>query len=265
MTNHSMTSPREAAPAGDRPAAPDGAGRALNPLWIISLFLGLAELTAGVATTQAKGWVQGLLAIFSVAFPSAVAAAFFLILWKRPLVLYGPGDYPDRPGIKDFSGALSSVTDRSLQNVDSAIRSAFDQVITPQLTTLGDDERRKSVIDKAVETARRDFRRNAIEVDISAIHPSLAESPLIFPVTDSTTVSDLLDAVYYSIAGFVDTFTYNYRWILEDPRTGRQYRDIGTRWAQTRLGGGRDTRRLSEVGLRPGLRLIARWLGVDAQ
>jgi hypothetical protein len=237
--------------------------RVLNPLWIISLFLGLAELTVGIATTQATGWIQGLLAIFSVGFPCAVAAAFFLILWKRPFVLYAPRDYPDKPGIQDYASAVSSAADRSLKNVEEAIRAAFEQVITPQLTMLGDENRSRSVVDRAVETARRNFRQRVVEVELTNIHPSLA--PLEFPVTESTTVSDLLDGVYFAIADFVDSFMYNHRWTLEDAETGHQYREIGTRWARSALGGGRDHRPLKEVGIQPGDRLVARWLRTSGQ
>jgi hypothetical protein len=230
--------------------------RALNPLWIISLFLGLAEATVGISTTQAYGWVQGMLAVFSVAFPAAIAAIFFLILWKKPYVLYAPKDYSDRPGIREFVGALSSSTNRSLDNVESAIRSAFETVIDPQLTDIG-EARKESLVQEAVETAQRDVRRRTVEVDLGGIHSSLRTSPFIFPISDRTTVADLLDSVYFAISDFVSPFSYGDEWMLLDEKTGNTHREIGTSWAKKALDQSRDWRPLKDVGIDPGDRLIA--------
>lgn len=76
--------------------------RVLNPLWIIALFLGLSETTVGIAAALSSGWVQGLLAVFAVAFPVLVSAVFFFILWQRPEVLYAPGDFPEHVSINTY-------------------------------------------------------------------------------------------------------------------------------------------------------------------
>src|SRR4051794_37702549 len=93
-------------------SAPGRAARAtprvMNPLWIISLFLGLAEVVAGIVATQVTGWVQGLLALFVVLFPTGVAAAFFLVVWHRPLNLYAPKDFSGAVKPSDFAAAVGS-------------------------------------------------------------------------------------------------------------------------------------------------------------
>jgi hypothetical protein len=237
----------------------------MNPLWIISLFLGLAQATVGIAATQAGGWVQGLLATFAVAFPSAVAAAFFVILWKKPFILYAPRDFPGQTSIKDFRVAteypatVSSASDRSLANVEAAIQTAFETVLIPRLDAWQGEGNRRSLVDEAVAAARRDYRDRAIEVDLSGIYRGLAHYPLIVPVTDDTTVTDLLDNIYFAISAFVDNFSYNRTWILEDDETGRRYDKIGMLWARDRGDSGRDRRRLAEAGIRPGAHLRAVW------
>lgn len=57
---------------------------AMTPLWVISLFLSLTEVVLGVAATQTTGKVQIALVAFVIAFPIAVASAFFITLWSRP-------------------------------------------------------------------------------------------------------------------------------------------------------------------------------------
>lgn len=247
------------------PTRRENSPRVMNPLWIISLFLGLAQATVGIAATQANGWVQGLLAVFAVVFPSAVATTFFMILWKRPYLLYAPRDYPDQPSLKDYraqmeyTATVSSASDRSLANVEAAIRTAFETVLIPQLDAWQGGGNRESVVDEAVAAARRDYRDRTIEVDLAAIHGSLAHYPLVVPVTDDTTVTDLLDNIYFAIASYVDNFSYNRTWLVEDVATGRRYDEVGMYWARSNGGSGRDCRRIHEAGIRPGARLRAVW------
>jgi hypothetical protein len=65
----------------------------ISPLWVITTFMGVSEcaLAAGVSTTT--GSTQQVLTWFIVAFTSAVAVAFFAILWKKPWHLYPPSEY----------------------------------------------------------------------------------------------------------------------------------------------------------------------------
>ncbi|TDD77650.1 hypothetical protein E1293_25995 [Actinomadura darangshiensis] len=263
---------------GHPPSPVKASPRVMNPLWIISLFLGLTEVTIGVVTTQATGWIQALLAVFAVLFPSGVAGVFFRILWKKPWVLYAPGDYEDEGIFKDlqqhgheYAATVSTATDRSLENLEAAMRSAFEKVVDPALVVAaasgtgvssaedpGDAGR--SVVDEAVKMAREHFQQRVIEVDLSEIDAGLARFPLIFPVTDSTTVGDLLDNVYFAIAASVRVHSYNKSWVLEDAGTGRTHTEIGTAWARRELNEQHDWRPLSKAGIEPGSRLRAKLL-----
>ena len=51
---------------------------AMTPLWVISGFVSLCEIVAGVAATQVDGTVQLIMTWFIVVFPCLIAAAFFL-------------------------------------------------------------------------------------------------------------------------------------------------------------------------------------------
>lgn len=65
----------------------------ISPLWVITTFVGVSEcaLVAGVSTTT--GPTQQVLTWFIVVFTSAVAFAFFAILWKKPWHFYPPSEY----------------------------------------------------------------------------------------------------------------------------------------------------------------------------
>ncbi|MGQ4512479.1 hypothetical protein [Streptomyces sp. DW26H14] len=238
-----------------REAAPDAApGRVLNPLWIISLFLGLAEVTVGVAATRAEGWIQAMLAVFSVAFPSAVAVAFFRILLTRPVVLYAPGDYPDPPSIEAYVAAVSSAG-RSLENVEAAVRTALTEVVVPRLAA-EDRERPQALVEEAIRAAREDFRRHLVEIDLTGIASDIEPRVLGFPA-DSMTVTQLLDTIYLTIAGHVDIYSYGRQWVLYDPAGNRALTGIGRLWRDAPGPESVDLRGLQEAGIEPGARLLA--------
>lgn len=61
-----------------------------SPLWVISLFVGLAEGVSGVAVIRTTGTVQGCLTAFVIAFPIFIALAFFWLLARNPVFFYPP-------------------------------------------------------------------------------------------------------------------------------------------------------------------------------
>ena len=65
----------------------------MTPLWVISLFLSLTEVIAGIAATQTTGNLQTALVCFVIIFPFLVAGMFFGLLWFRPWTFYPPSEY----------------------------------------------------------------------------------------------------------------------------------------------------------------------------
>ncbi|MFJ2193253.1 hypothetical protein ACIOJE_35805 [Kitasatospora sp. NPDC087861] len=234
-------------------SSPSEAGqRVLNPLWIISLFLGLAEVTVGVASTQATGWVQGAFALFSVLFPSAIAIAFFRVLLTKPFVFYAPKDYSNPPEIETYVAALSSAAIGGRDNVEAAVRKAIEEVVIPRLPP-GSRSDAKVVIDEAVRAARENLDRRSVAVDLGGIDPSLGGRILKFPV-DIATHSNLLDAIYLMIRDHVDSHSYGRQWVLRDLSTGQSLAGIGGR---DQGGNCKGRRSLQEMGLSPGGKLLA--------
>lgn len=67
--------------------------KALTPLWVVSLFVTLTEITLSIAVARTQGGVQVALTWFVIVFPVFVAASFFAILWTKPWVFYSPKEY----------------------------------------------------------------------------------------------------------------------------------------------------------------------------
>jgi hypothetical protein len=238
------------------PAA--GQPKVLNPLWIISLFLTLSEVAVGAAATQTQGWLQALLVVYSVIFPTGVAATFFGILIKKPFVLYAPKDYSSNPSVNDFVSALNSSRSRGIENMEASIRLTIEEAVPKILDERLGQLDQAAIVEAAVQNARTDFLQRTLRISLSALDVTVPD--LLLPVSEDTRVQEVLDEVW-STQGVVPAYSYGREWILLDAATKRQFRDIGSTWAQRNDAGLSDTRTLGEVGIRPGTQLIAARLG----
>ncbi|QXQ03966.1 hypothetical protein KX724_07705 [Stenotrophomonas indicatrix] len=66
-----------------------------NPLSVIAIFAGVAEVGGAAVLPQLEGEAQANFMIFVMFFPCALVGLFFYILWFKAKVLYAPADYKD--------------------------------------------------------------------------------------------------------------------------------------------------------------------------
>lgn len=104
--------PNEMNRSSDNANSPDHGPRrsAMTPLWVISIFVSLCEVVAGLAVTQADGGIQLTLTVFVVTFPVLVAAAFFAILWRKPYVFYPPTEFGAGTKVSEYVQALAGLS-----------------------------------------------------------------------------------------------------------------------------------------------------------
>lgn len=228
--------------------------RVLNPLWIISLFLGVSETTVGVAATQVSGWIQGLLAVSATLFPLLVSGAFFAIVWKKPEVLYAPGDFPEHVPVPEFVHGMHRGAAGNLDLISSVLRDTLESVLPAVLTPEIPEGEVESVVSKAVSTAQTDLESRAIRIDLRLISSDLCQIEWL--IDSATTVSEMLDALWAEIRDHFPPFTYSARWVLVDRRSLKAFDEMGTKWAEAH-GRRRDDRLLSDVGINLGAELVA--------
>ncbi len=226
-----------------------GAPKALNPLWIISLFLTVSEAAAGTAATQTQGWLQAVLVLFSVAFPVGVASAFFAILVQRPYVLYAPKDYSKNPSVRDFVSALNTSRNRSVENMEASIRSAMEEVIPRMFDARMSALSKDLIVAEAVESAREDFRHRFVEISYGQMDNDVVSVQI--PVHEDTTVQEFLNEVWSFAPEWIPPYTYGDKWLLVDPGKGRSYHEMGAHWAR-RNGKESDDRMLYGTGISAG-------------
>jgi len=66
-----------------------------NPLSVIAIFAGLADIAATVVLPMLKDGAQERFLWFVIVFPILLVVAFFLTLNFNPTVLYAPSDFKD--------------------------------------------------------------------------------------------------------------------------------------------------------------------------
>ncbi|WP_064830971.1 hypothetical protein [Rhizobium phaseoli] len=70
-------------------------GHIKNPLSIIAIFAGLAEISGTIVLPFIHESSQNKYVWFLMFFPTFLVGIFFYVLWHKPRVLYAPSDYTD--------------------------------------------------------------------------------------------------------------------------------------------------------------------------
>lgn len=217
-----------------------------SPLWIIALFITLSEMMAGTAAIATTGSTQLIFALFAVVFPLLVLGTFIRLLIRYPAHLYGPWQYTSEVGIETYAEALSRQFRTASKVYSEATMDALAYAGEARTARVGSEEGlTKEAVAKHFEEV---VERNSITVDRSKLISGA--TPVQIPVTEHTTVADLLDTIYFEISPAVHPFTYGSSWLLID-EAGTMLTNMGTRWA----GYDRDERTLNEVGIHRGSRL----------
>jgi hypothetical protein len=224
--------------------------RVLNPLWIISLFLGVSETTVGIAATLSSGAVQGTLTAFAVTFPVLVSGAFFAVLWKKPEVLYAPGDFPEHVSVTAYVDGMRHGSAGNAELLQSVVRDTLEEVIPTTLSRFVTPQQVAQLVDQAVASAREGIASRMLSVDLSAVHPDFRDFRTEFPLGDGATVADFLDRLWAVMRDHVRPYTYGTHWVLIDRASNRIFRDIGSTWARDHVGDPEDARLLKDIGFR---------------
>lgn len=216
-----------------------------SPLRIIALFIGLSEAIAGGAAVATGGAPRMIFAIFAVCFPLVVLGVFIWILLEHPANLYSPGQYTSQTTIESYARTLSR------QRRDESL--VFQRAISEASTAMAEAAQEGAPTPDALRERVETIFEHAVEEGTLTIDRSkLIEGaePIQLPVSSHTTVQELLDSVYFSIASAVKPFTYNKSWILADESL-TPLTEMGTRWAKRKAAMSADHRKIADIGIKP--------------
>jgi hypothetical protein len=233
--------------------------RVANPLSAILAFLGFCEVTTGVAATVTAEGIQVAFTAFSLGFPLVVLAGLGVFLWKKPEVLYAPGDFSKETPIQTYVDAVRGQNVQSTIEAQTAalreiVESAVESTIVQYQPAAGTTDDASAI---ARSVAEEEISKHTIVVDVPTFALRVETMPFPVPVAGSTTVDQFLNTVFYAMDGVVRPYTYGTDWVLLDP-AGRELHDIGTDYAVKALHRRRDERTLAEAGIAAGSRLAVR-------
>ena len=153
-------------------------GHVRNPLTIIAIFAGIAEVSGTITLPFLKENIQSTYIWFLMGFPSALVAIFFLVLILKREVLYAPSDYRNeetfyrffQPSDKSLLDKIDEESkDSEINGKEAPSRTLPDE--KPQAIIARRDFQAKSllaeelVISKLSKNLKITFKRNVSPID----------------------------------------------------------------------------------------------------
>ena len=118
-----------------------------NPLTIIAIFSGLAEILATVALIQLPPEIQSIFVYFVMAFPTALVLLFFFVLYFKNTVLYAPSDYEDQAHYLEVNKVVKQNISQNLDKLFASVNAKGASLSTKEI------EEFKSKMEKSVDEA----------------------------------------------------------------------------------------------------------------
>lgn len=102
--------------------------RISNPLTIVAIFAALAEVASSVVLVMLPESVQAVFIWFVMIFPFMLVVVFFVVLYKKPEVLYAPSDFKDESNFISIIDRRQVISSKANAKID--IINKLDSTIT---------------------------------------------------------------------------------------------------------------------------------------
>lgn len=223
-----------------------------NPLSVIAIFAGIAEIGGTAVLPFITPENQSQYIWFLMCFPFALISFFFATLNWNHKALYAPSDYSSDASF--LEGIRSSKSPRpEVSNLEETIEHDIDAALGSALKGNEQDPNERARIADAIKSSIK--RSSFIKVDARSItgdERSIYELPFVaFP-----SLNNLTDEIYFLINNHVKPFEYGHSWVL---RFGNNHQVIKNSRMITGTEKGTpcpDMRSLKEVGIEPGMTLL---------
>lgn len=241
-----------------------------SPLWVISLFVSLAEIVTGIAVTQASGNIQIALTVFVIVFPLLIATLFFLTLWYKPYVFYPPKEFGKDTTVIQYVEAMQKRQEQNMKSqrlmitsIKEAINDAFSspEIIDSFSGLITSNENTISLLNTTAQKVEKDIKKSLsekfISIDTREILGSKGEVRII-PYEPLQDVGEFLDSIWLDINQMgvkLPSYKYGEMWILKDVDTGNFFLNLG-RDSNSKSGTLDIYKPIGESEIQPGMSLI---------
>lgn len=216
-----------------------------NPLSVIAIFAGVAEISGTSVLPFISEENQRLYIWFLMTFPFTLVLLFFATLNWNHKSLYAPSDFKsDESFLESANSENSKRTD--IASMEKIIEEKVSETLraTSDNDSFNKDELAKKITDSIKDSA-------FITVD-ARTYTGKNDNIFELPYVALSSLNRLTDEVYFLLKGAVDAYEYGYSWVLE-----REVDSIVIKNARMITGERRgvplaDNRALEEVGITPG-------------
>jgi hypothetical protein len=120
-------------------------------------------------------------------------AEVFSILWKKPEVLYAPGDFPEPVSVSAYVDGMRHGSAANAEPLKAVVRDTLEDVNPPTLSQTVTPQQVTQLVDQAIASAHEGIAKRMLSVDLSAIHPDFRDFKTQSPLAEGASVADFLD------------------------------------------------------------------------
>lgn len=218
-----------------------------NPLSVIAIFAGVAEISGTSVLPFISPENQYLYIWFLMLFPSALVVLFFLTLNWNHKALYAPSDYKsDESFLEGVNRSSPRRTEIALMEkiIESKVEEGLSSAEGVQ------DLKSKSALAKRITTS---IKNSAfLTIDASPLTGN-EENVFDLPYVAFSSLGQLTNEIYFLIEDHVKPFEYGYSWVLRNPNNHEVIKNARMITGAKRGTSCPDNRSLKEVGIMPGM------------
>lgn len=223
-----------------------------NPLSVIAIFAGIAEISGTGVLPFIAPENQNLYIWFLMTFPFALVIFFFATLNWNHKALYAPSDYNSDESF--LEGIRASRAARpEVASLEETIEHDIEAALSSVLPENENDPSERARVAKAIKSSIK--KSSFITIDA---RPLTGNGLHVFelPFVAFPSLNNLTDEIYFLINNHVKPFEYGHSWVLRKSENGEIIKNARM---ITRTEKGLpcpDTRSLKEVGIEPGMSLL---------
>ena len=169
-----------------------------NPLTIIAIFAGIAEVVSTGALINVNVEVQIILVWFVMLFPVFLAILFFLTLNFNPQVLYAPSDFQNEDNYLNTLRIKKSQVQVGFTRLNEELESSTDKILEKVIDRIGQEaesqrQSLRNTIANEIEEVKTSFVIEIIRNQEVCVFIQLLDSlPLFFRDEDGAVLTSLL-------------------------------------------------------------------------
>lgn len=132
-----------------------------NPLTIIAIFAGIAEVTGTTVLLGLPLEIQKIFVWFTIGFPIMLVVSFFLLLTFKHKVLYAPSDFRDENNFVELINSQKAKFDE--------LNNLFEEVKhEPEISSNPKVKETLDVIEKTLEEANKESKKYSYYVQAAS-------------------------------------------------------------------------------------------------